>query len=70
MENRRTLDTMLRNYYEHEVEPGLVGEVLAVERRFRFELDTSTVTGYIDRIDRLPDRRPAPDRLQDLASGR
>jgi len=31
--------------------------VLAVERRFSFGLDTSTLTGYIDRIDRLPDGR-------------
>ena len=46
-----------RNYYEHEVAPGLDGEVLAVERRFQFELDASTLTGYIDRIDRLPDGR-------------
>ncbi len=29
--------------------------MLAVERRFRFELDASTLTGFIDRIDRLPD---------------
>ena len=38
-----------------EVAPGLDAEVLAVEQRFRFELDASTLTGYIDRIDRLPD---------------
>jgi ATP-dependent exoDNAse (exonuclease V) beta subunit len=55
-EQRRTLDWMLDQYYRHEVEPGLVGEVLAVERRFQFELDSSTLNGYIDRIDRLPDR--------------
>ena len=29
--------------------------MLAVEQRFRFELDATTLTGYIDRIDRLPD---------------
>ena len=55
-EQRRQLERMLRNYYEYEVAPGLVGEVLAVERRFQFELDSSMLTGYIDRIDRLPDR--------------
>ena len=48
---------MLRNYHEHEVAAGGVGEVLAVEQRFRFPLDASTVSGYIDRIDRLPDGR-------------
>jgi RecB family exonuclease len=36
---------------------GHVGEVLAVERRFRFDLDGSTNSGYIDRIDRLPSGR-------------
>jgi superfamily I DNA/RNA helicase/RecB family exonuclease len=54
-EQRRQLDAMLRTYYEHEVAPGCVGEVLAVERRFRFELGASTLSGYIDRIDRLSD---------------
>jgi superfamily I DNA/RNA helicase/RecB family exonuclease len=54
-EQRRTLDWMLEQYYQYEVEPGLVGEVLAVEQRFQFELDSSTLNGYIDRIDRLPD---------------
>jgi ATP-dependent DNA helicase UvrD/PcrA len=56
-QNRRVLDTMLRNYYEQEVVRGRVGEVQAVEKRFRFELDASTVSGYIDRIDRLPSGR-------------
>ena len=56
-QNRRLLDTMLRNYFEHEVARGCVGEVLAVERRFRFSLDESTISGYIDRIDRLPTDR-------------
>ncbi len=56
-ENRRLLETLLRNYYEHEVVPGLEGEVLAVEQRFRFDLDETTLTGYIDRIDRLDDGR-------------
>jgi RecB family exonuclease len=28
--------------------------VLAVERRFKFQLGASTVTGFIDRIDRMP----------------
>jgi DNA helicase II / ATP-dependent DNA helicase PcrA len=54
-EGRRVLEHMLRNYYEYEIAPGLEGEVLAVEKRFAFELDASTLTGYIDRIDRLPD---------------
>jgi RecB family exonuclease len=54
VQNRRALVTMLRNYYEQEVARGHVGEVLAVERRFRFPLDASTISGYIDRIDRLP----------------
>jgi ATP-dependent DNA helicase UvrD/PcrA len=52
-QNRRVLDTMLRNYFESEVAQGKVGDVLAVERGFRFDLDTSKVSGYIDRIDRL-----------------
>jgi DNA helicase-2/ATP-dependent DNA helicase PcrA len=56
-DQRRALDTMLRNYYDSEVAPGLGGEVLAVEKRFEFPLDASTVTGYIDRIDRLADGR-------------
>ena len=54
VEQRRTLDTLLMRYYEHEIEPGFDAEVLAVERRFKFELGASTVTGFIDRIDRLP----------------
>jgi ATP-dependent exoDNAse (exonuclease V) beta subunit len=53
VQNRRALDLMLHNYYEQEVARGLVGEVLAVEHRFRFPLDASTISGYIDRIDRL-----------------
>jgi RecB family exonuclease len=57
VQNRRLLDTMLRNYFENEVACGRVGEVLGVERRFRFELDTSTISGYIDRIDRLQSGR-------------
>jgi RecB family exonuclease len=56
VQNRRALDTMLRNYYEQEVAGGRVGEVLAVERHFRFPLDASTISGYIDRIDRLQSR--------------
>ena len=56
-EQRRQLETMLRAYHEHEVAPGLDGEVLAVEQRFRFDLDATTLTGYIDRIDRMPDGR-------------
>jgi superfamily I DNA/RNA helicase/RecB family exonuclease len=54
-EQRRHLDEMLTQYFECEVAPGLDSEVLAVERRFRFGLDTSTISGYIDRIDRLID---------------
>ncbi|MDQ2983475.1 MAG: ATP-dependent helicase [Actinomycetota bacterium] len=56
-EQRRLLEWLLRNYYAHEVAPGIDGGVLAVERRFRFDLDASTVSGYIDRIDRLEDGR-------------
>jgi superfamily I DNA/RNA helicase/RecB family exonuclease len=52
-QNRRLLDTMLRSYFESEVARSRVGDVLAVERRFRFDLDASKVSGYIDRIDRL-----------------
>jgi superfamily I DNA/RNA helicase/RecB family exonuclease len=52
-QNRRVLDAMLRNYYASEVAGSRVGQVLAVERRFRFDLDVSKVSGYIDRIDRL-----------------
>ena len=57
VEQRRVLERLLRTYFDCEVAPGLDAEVLAVEKRFRFELDTSTLTGYIDRIDRLPDGR-------------
>jgi ATP-dependent DNA helicase UvrD/PcrA len=53
VQNRRALGAMLRNYFESEVVQGRVGEVLAVERGFRFDLDASKVSGYIDRIDRL-----------------
>ncbi len=56
-ENRRALEAMLRNYHEYEVAPGLEGDVLAVERRFHFDLDETTFTGYIDRIDRRDDGR-------------
>jgi len=56
-QNRRLLDTMLRNYFDSEVARGRVGDVLAVERRFRFDLDASKVSGYIDRIDRLASGR-------------
>jgi len=56
-ENRRALETMLGNYYEYEIVPGLEGEVLAVEQRFRFQLDEAKLSGYIDRIDRLDDGR-------------
>ena len=55
VEQRRVLEKLLRTYFDSEVAPGLDAEVLAVERRFSFELDTSTLTGFIDRIDRLPD---------------
>jgi superfamily I DNA/RNA helicase/RecB family exonuclease len=54
VEQRRTLDTLLTQYYEYEIAPGLDAEVVAVERRFKFELGASTVTGFIDRIDRRP----------------
>ena len=49
------LEKLLENYFASEVAPGLDAEVLAVEQRFRFELDATTLTGFIDRIDRLPD---------------
>ncbi|MEP6813657.1 MAG: PD-(D/E)XK nuclease family protein, partial [Actinomycetota bacterium] len=55
IEQSRTLVKLLENYFVSEVAPGFDGEVLAVEQRFRFELDATTVTGFIDRIDRLPD---------------
>jgi superfamily I DNA/RNA helicase/RecB family exonuclease len=54
-EQRRLLERLLQSYFASEVAPGLDAEVLAVEQRFQFELDTSTLTGFIDRIDRLPD---------------
>jgi DNA helicase II / ATP-dependent DNA helicase PcrA len=57
VQNKRLLERMLRNYYEWEVGRGRVGEVLAVEQRFQFHLDASTLSGYIDRIDRRPDGR-------------
>ena len=57
VEQRRILEALLQQYYELEVEPGLDAEVLAVEQRFEFELDASTLTGYIDRIDRCSDGR-------------
>jgi superfamily I DNA/RNA helicase/RecB family exonuclease len=56
-ENRRLLDQLLHNYYECEIQPGFIDEVLAVEQGFRFDLDGATIRGYIDRIDRLPDGR-------------
>jgi ATP-dependent exoDNAse (exonuclease V) beta subunit len=67
VQNRRLLERMLRDYFHHEVERGRVGEVLAVERRFEFQLDASTLTGYIDRIDRLGDGRL---RLLDYKTGK
>jgi DNA helicase-2/ATP-dependent DNA helicase PcrA len=57
VQNKRLLERMLRNYYEWEVTRGRVGEVLAVEQRFQLALDSSTFTGYIDRIDRRTDGR-------------
>jgi superfamily I DNA/RNA helicase/RecB family exonuclease len=56
-EQFRLLENLLRNYHAHEVAPGIRGEVLAVEQRFRFGLDETTLSGYIDRIDRLADAR-------------
>ena len=55
--NRGALDLMLRNYFTLEVAAGKVGPVLAVEQRFRFQLEGVTLTGYIDRIERRPDER-------------
>ena len=54
-EQRRLLERLLENYFASEIAPGLDAEVLAVEQGFRFELDASTLRGFIDRIDRLPD---------------
>jgi superfamily I DNA/RNA helicase/RecB family exonuclease len=56
-EFRRRLQRMLERYWEFAVRPGLGGDVLAVERRFLFPLDTSQVAGRIDRVDRLEDGR-------------
>jgi RecB family exonuclease len=53
--NRQLLERMLRDYHAHEVAAGRVGEVLAVEKRFEFSLDASTLSGYIDRIERRAD---------------
>jgi RecB family exonuclease len=55
VEQRRVLEQLLRSYFASEVATGLDAEVLAVEQRFRFGLDATTLTGYIDRIDRLAD---------------
>ena len=52
VEQRRVLEKLLENYFASEV-ARLDAEVLAVEQR-RFELDATTSTGFIDRIDRLP----------------
>ncbi len=64
---RARLERMLRDYHRCEIEGGEDGEVLAVERYFRFGLDASTVSGRIDRIDRL---RDGLLRLVDYKSGK
>ena len=55
VEYQRRLRHLLTNYFNLEVAPGLVGEVLAVERRFVVDVENATLSGRIDRIDRRPD---------------
>ncbi len=55
VEFRARLDRMLQRYWEFAVAPGLDADILAVEQRFAFDLDSSTVRGRIDRTDRLDD---------------
>jgi putative RecB family exonuclease len=52
-ESRRVLMEMLEKYFRFELGVGPPPDVLAVERRFRFALDGTTINGVIDRIDRL-----------------
>ena len=66
-EYRRKLRRLLTDYHTCEVAPGVDGKVLAVERRFRFQLDATTLSGRIDRIDRRPD---GSLRLLDYKSGK
>ena len=48
---RRTLEKMLDLYYGRY---GLDGAALAVEQPFRFAFGPHVISGYIDRVDRLP----------------
>jgi len=66
-EYRRKLDWMLGEYHRCEIVEGPAPDVLAVERYFRFPLDASTISGRIDRIDRLTDGLL---RLTDYKSGK
>lgn len=54
-ESRRVLERMLEKVFRFELGHGAVPDVLAVERRFRFDLDGTTISGVIDRVDRRPD---------------
>jgi superfamily I DNA/RNA helicase/RecB family exonuclease len=56
-ESRRVLEQMLEKMFRFELGRGLAPEVLAVERRFRFDLGGTTISGVIDRVDRRPDGR-------------
>ena len=53
MEQRRVLE-LLRTYFASEVAVS-TARCSRSSKYFRFELDATTLTGYIDRIDRLPD---------------
>ncbi len=55
VEFRRLLNRLLTGYFELEVAAGKVGHVLAVERRFAVPVGDVTLSGRIDRIDRLDD---------------
>ena len=55
-EARRDFVAMLTSWWEHEGSREDLGpEVLAVERRFQFQLGPHSLTGAIDRIDRADD---------------
>lgn len=66
-EHRRRLEEVLTRYWTLEVAPGLDAEVVAVEHRFRVTLDATTLSGRIDRVDRLRDGHL---RLLDYKSGK
>ena len=55
-EARRDFVSMLEAWWEHEGDnEGFGPEVLAVERRFRFDVGPHSLTGAIDRVDRVDD---------------